>query len=76
MPCREFKTVGEFRAACQGIETILIDATGVHTAVLLMMKNSVICTVEKKTAYCKEHHCVDFKQMDIVCWKHFFRSSS
>jgi len=27
MPCREFKTVVEFRAACQGIETILIDAT-------------------------------------------------
>ncbi len=76
MPHREFRTVEEFRSACQGIEKILIDATERPHCRPVDDEEQRDLYSGKKTAYCKEHHCVDFKQMDIVCWKHFFRSSS
>jgi len=38
LPYREFKTVEEFRTACQGIKKILIDATERPPVVQLIMK--------------------------------------
>lgn len=56
LPYREFKTVEEFRSACQGIETILIDVTERPHCRPSNNEEQKELYSGKKTTYNKEHN--------------------
>lgn len=67
MPHREFKTVEEFRAACEWIDDLLIDATErPHTRPADDAKQKELYS-GKKTTHHEEHHHVHGNQVDYFC---------
>lgn len=74
MPYREFKTVEEFRAACDWIDDLLIDATErPHSRPTDDTKQKDLYS-GKKTTHDKKHHHVNRDQVDCVRWWDVFRS--